>query len=131
MADLLGTTFAANYRKTASGSNFGTPTLGFIKVVISGGSPPDLSSSPGASNSDFHKAVNALQGFVELYMIGAPSSTAFVAAIHDNTKQDSDTSTNVAGGYGDAEAAIYAALGSWGSGVVTITALTATGASIA
>lgn len=131
MADLLGTTVAANYRKTASGSNFGTPTLGFFKVVVSGGSTPDLSVNPGNSNSDFHKAVNALQGFAELYMVGAPSATAFVFAAHDNTKQDSDTGTNVAGGWGDAEAAILAALGSWSSGAVAITALTASGASIA
>lgn len=131
MADLYGTTVAANARKVAATTQFGTPVLGFYKVVIGGGSTPDLSTTPTASDSNFAKAVLALQGYAELFMVGTPDATSFVFAVNANTANDSDVSTNVPGGWGDAEANILAALGSWGSGTVTITALAASGSSIA
>lgn len=129
--DLTGTTVAANYRKVSPSSQFGTRTLRFIKVVVSGGSTPDLSSNYADSDSNFSKAVIAMQNYGETWMVGTPSSTAFVMVMSDDTAQDANADTNVTGGWGQAEAAVLAALGSWSSGVVTISNLTASGASIA
>jgi hypothetical protein len=126
-SDLTATTVATNYKKVSATTQLGTRVLRFIKVTISGGSPPDLTSGyddtikSSTGNSYYAKAVNALQGYAELYAVFAPSSTAFVAIVSDDTAQDSDTNTNIAGGWGDAEQNILEALGSWGSGAVTIT----------
>ena len=145
MPSLLGTTVAANYGRMteqqtyATGtiySNFGTRQLRFVKAVVSGGSNNDLRYADGATSSTsykdslslFSKAVRALQVGVELYFVGTPSASAFVFAISEDTVNDSDTSSNTPGGYGDLEAAVAAAIG---SGTVTISDLTATGASIA
>jgi hypothetical protein len=126
-SDLTATTVASNYKRISASTQFGTRVLRFIKVTISGGSPPDLTSgyddsiANSTGNSYYAKAVNALQGYAEVYAVFAPSSTAFIAIVSDDTAQDSDTNTNVNGGWGDAEANILAALGSWGSGAVAIT----------
>jgi hypothetical protein len=135
-SDLTATTVAANYRKVAGSTQLGTRVLRFIKVTISGGSPPDLTSGYNADvlqstgSSYYALAVNALQGYAEIYAVFAPSSTAFVAIVSDDTAQDSDTNTNVNGGWGDAEANILAALGSWGSGAVAITTGAITGGTL-
>jgi hypothetical protein len=124
------------YKQETPWSRFSTRDLTFLKVVVSGGTPPDLSVSPGATNSDFVKALRALQNFGELQFVGAPSATAFVVAVAGDTLQSNvgigqPSGTASAATYADAEAQVLAALGSWGSGVVTISALTASGASIA
>jgi len=135
-SDLTATTVAANYRKVAGSTQLGTRVLRFIKVTVSGGSTPDLTvgynadvlASTGSSN--YALVVNALQGYAEVYALFAPSSTAFVAIVSDDTAQDSDTSTNAAGGWGDAELNIYQALGSWSSGAVAITTGAFTGGTL-
>ena len=146
MPSLLGTTVAANYGRMtdqqtyATGtiySNFGTRQLRFVKAVVSGGSNNDLRYADGATNTTsykdalslFSKAVRALQTGAEIYFVGTPSASAFVFAISEDTVNDSDTTDNIENaGYGDLEAAIASAIG---SGTVTLSTLTATGASIA
>jgi len=142
MPSLIGTTVAANYGKMTAQqtygvgevySNFGTRQLTFIKVVVSGGSTPDLSTNYNTDPfSNFAKAVRALQNQNEIYFLGVPSSTAFVAAISYDTQVGAETSSNTqATTYGQLESDVYKALGSWGSGAVTVSVLTASGASIA
>lgn len=126
-SDLTATTVASNYKRISASTQFGTRVLRFIKVTVSGGSTPDLTvgyndsiaSSTGSSN--YALVVNTLQGYAEVYAVFAPSSTAFVAIVSDDTAQDSNTDTNTPGGWGDAELNIYQALGSWSSGAVAIT----------
>lgn len=112
-------------------SNFGTRNFRFVKVVLSGGTVPDLSATYTAANSLFSKAVRALSNSAEVYFLGVPSATAFVAAIADDTANGADSGNTQGTGFGLLEADILAATGSWASGVVTISSLTATGASIA
>lgn len=134
MPSLFGTDVAANYgRMTAQDtyatgpafSNFGTRSLRLLKVTVSGGSANDLTTADGstgsytASNSPFSKAVRALQTCGEIYLVGVPSSTAFMALVSGDTFNDSDTSSNTPLGYGDLEAAIASAIG---SGTVAVTA---------
>lgn len=121
-SDLTATTVANNYKKVVASTQLGTRVLRFIKVTVGGGAP-DLtvgyndSIKDSTGNSSYAQAVNALQGFAELYAVFAPSATAFVAIVSDDTAQDSDTNTNAPGGWGDAEANIVATLG----GTCTIT----------
>ena len=121
MPSLLDTTVTTNYLKTLPTTQFGTRALRFICVTASGGTIPDLATNSGLSNSFYTKAVRALQVGAEVYAVMAPSATAFTAIISDDTVNDSDVGSNVAGGFGDLEAAILASLGTWASGVVTIT----------
>ncbi len=147
MPSLLNTIVAANYVKTSPSTQFGTRKLRTISVTItnSGSNDKDLTKQSGAtgaytdSNSYYSAAVRALQLNAEIYAIYAPSSTAFVALIADNTANDSDVNTNevtVPPTWGDAEAAILAAIKGVDSadkydGAVAITEGVWTGASIA
>jgi len=134
MWDLTGTDVAKNYRRVFPSTQFGTRKLRVIKVVVSGGTPPVLTSGQSLSDSYFSKAVLTLQNFAEIMVVGKPSATGFLAIIMDDTAQDSAADTNVVavpGLWGQAEANILAALGSWGSGVVTITDLYMTGITFA
>ena len=124
MADLLGTTVAANYRKASPSSMFGTPDLKFYSVSVA-----NVHTNYANSNSLFFKCVNGVQRHNEVYFVGTPSSGAFVVAIRDNTSPDSantgDTSPTVAERMkADIEAAN-------GSVTATVAVLTASGASIA
>lgn len=130
MWDLTGTTVAANYRRVYASSQLGTRALRFIRVKVQGGTPPDFTVNTNSSDSDFSKAVLCLQNYGEVWMIGAPNATEFIAVVSDDTAQDSNADTNVIGGYGQAEANIYAALGSWASGSVTVYYGTWSGGSI-
>ena len=160
MPSLLGTYVAANYGRMTSQdtyggttySNFGTRNLAFIKVVLSGGTPPDFTAGTGPSgvytvlnnstdgNDYFSVAVRTIQQYGEVYFVGAPTAQAFVVAVAIDTMNSAATSSNVEvfntsyptlGTFGGLAAQLLTALGSWGSGVVTITQLTASGASIA
>jgi hypothetical protein len=124
MADLTSTTVAANYMKTAPRTAFGTRALRFITVTFDNGSDSDVdltaayASGTGAysgsytdSFSYYSKAVRALQIYFELYAVGTPSSTAFTIVVSDDTAQDSDADSHDLGGYGQAEAAVKAAVG--------------------
>ena len=124
--DLTGTLVAANYRKVKPSTQLGTRRLRFLKVVLSGGTPPDLTANQGLSDSNYSKAVLAMQNYGETWVIGKPSATAFVMVMSDDTVQDSAMDTNyvtVPGAWAQAEANVYERLGSWASGVVIITDL--------
>ena len=160
MPSLLGTYVAANYGRMTSQdtyggttySNFGTRNLAFIKVVLSGGTPPDFTAGTGPSgvytvlnnstdgNDYFSVAVRTIQQYGEVYFVGAPTAQAFVVAVAIDTMNSAATSSNTEvfntayptlGTFGGLAAQLYTALGSWGSGSVAITQLTASGASIA
>jgi hypothetical protein len=130
-------------------SNFGTRNLAFLKVVLSGGTPPDFTAGTGPtgvytlnnnyqdSNDYFSVAVRTIQQFGEIYFVGAPTAQAFVVAVAIDTAADA-TSGNVENlsyptlsSFGLLAAQLLNALGAWGSGAVTITQLTASGSSIA
>lgn len=117
---------AANYQRYTPTTQMGTRTLRVIKVLVSGGSPPNLSTNYTTSTSDFAKAARTFQTYFETWAIFTPTATGFLAIVSDDTAQDSDAATNVIGGYGQCEAAILAALGSWGSGAVTLSVPTLT-----
>ena len=85
MPSLIGTTVAANYLKavqspgaalaglTASDTvpllTFSTPNLRLFKVAVAG---VNLTTTPGAANSNWSKAVRALQVTSELFAVFAP-----------------------------------------------------------
>lgn len=131
MADLTSTIVAANYRKIAPTSQLGTPELKFVSVAaVHNTAAVDFTKAVLAGTGTFAdagsllaKAVNALQGFAEVYVIGTPSATEFVCVVHANTANDGVT------GWSSAEAAILAAIGADTS--VTITELTLTGDTLA
>ena len=161
MPSLLGTYVAANYGRMTSidtyggttYANFGTRNLAFIKVVISGGTPPDFTAGTGKandvytvnsnaldSNAYFSVAVRTIQQYGEVYFVGTPTAQAFVVAVAIDTMNSAATNSNVEvfntayptlGTFGGLAAQLLTALGSWSSGAVTITQLTASGASIA
>jgi hypothetical protein len=89
-----------------------------------GASAPGAAGAYTDANSNISAAVNALQGFAEIYMIGVPSATEFCVVIHKNTANSGDSTTTTTG-YGLMEAAIKAAIKADTS--VTITELTLTG----
>lgn len=122
MASLLGSTVAANYRKSAASSKFGTRELTFVKITATesdGSTAVDFSAE--TAGSDFFLALNALQGFAEVYF--ADGGTAgIVVAVATDTANQGDSNTTVTG-WGMAEAAILSALGNGGSSTATVTAL--------
>jgi len=111
---------AANYQRYTPTSQMGTRRLRVIKVLLSGGSPPNLSTNYTASTSNFALAVRTFETYFETWAIFTPTATGFIAIVSDDTAQDSDAATNVIGGYGQVEAAILGAIGDWGSGAVTL-----------
>ncbi len=116
-----GTTVGANSRKvlgdgTAGAgpfTRFGTPQLQAIKIVSA---TVNFSTSYTASDSNFSKAVRALQDEAEIYYVGIPGNTAtgFTALVHLN-KTDSGNgfgaSTSFDGSYENIEDIIGAAIG--------------------
>lgn len=127
-------TLGGNARKLEVGSKFGTRILQFIEVAAEhDGNPVDFTdgavgaSAPGASgtytdaNSNMSAAINALQGFGEVYIVGVPSATEFVVAIAEDTANDGAGASD----YSSMEAAIKSAIKADTS--VTITELTLTG----
>ena len=128
MANTFGVV-SPNYQKIKVGAQLGTPELKFIEVAaVHSAAAVDFTkkdlAGAGAytdSQSLMALAVNALQGFAEVYIVGTPSATEFVVAINDNTDNDGV----VAASYSSMEAAILAAIGADTS--VTITGLTLTG----
>lgn len=127
-------TLGGNARKLEVGSKFGTRILQFIEVAaVHDSAAVDFTSgavgasAPGASgtytdaNSNISAAINALQGFGEVYIVGVPSATEFVVAIAEDTANDGAGASD----YSSMEAAIKSAIKADTS--VTITELTLTG----
>jgi len=160
MPSLLGTYVAANYGRMTSQdtyggttySNFGTRNLAFLSVTVSGGTPPSFTSGAGPTGNYqsfnnatdsldyFAVAVRTIQQFGEVYFVGTPSSTAFVVAVAIDTMNDASASAGqgniellsypTLSNFGLLAAQLLTALGSWGSGAVTVAQLTASGATI-
>jgi len=117
----------SNY-KVAPAMDFGTAPLGFYKVVCTE-NIETLGGGYAASGSHYQQAVNALQGYMELYGVGTPDGTnGFVVVVNENTVDKWDDTSNSNANFSKAEAAVNAISGLSGC---TITALTADGASIA
>jgi hypothetical protein len=135
MPSLIGSTVANNYLRvvgpsyTESGgartyagpfTNFGTRQLAFYKITSTG-----IHTGYTLSNSLFQKALNGVAITSELYFVGVPASDNVVFAIAVDT--DAGTTSDNANDQ-TIQAAVRAASG---DGSATVTALTASGASIA
>jgi hypothetical protein len=84
MANLIGTTVAANYLKAqAPFSRFSTRNLNFYSVEISG-----VETNFNAANSLFAQAVRGIQLNAEMFYVGLPSAGAFIVAVAEDTVQD-------------------------------------------
>ena len=114
-------------------TRFGTRSIRFVKVVVSGGSPVDISTTPTITNSNLSKLVRSAQNYGELCVVGTPSSTGVILGFYDDTLNDGSTASPSASdaSYGKMEAEVLAALGSWGSGVVTVTTVVPDGITFA
>jgi len=139
--NLLGTTVGANYGAMSAQqtyavglnfSNFGTRQLRFIKVTgtTDGSTAIDFSVTTAPSGStqgvtDFSIATRTLQAFAEVYLLGAPGTTGFIAVIAEDTVSEAD-SGNSGTGYGLLETAIVAALKQNGSSRSSATAVVTT-----
>jgi len=133
-AGVAGSILGANaYENEQPFSRFGTRSIRFIKVVVSGGSTPDLTTTPTIPNSNISKLVRSAQNYGELHVVGTPSSTGIILGFSDDTLNDGSTAAPSASdaSYAKMEAEIYAALGSWASGVVTVTTVVPTGITFA
>jgi len=124
------TTVGANARVAKANYAFGTPNLKFYKVAaVNSASAVNFSSE--AANSNFFKALNALQGFAEIYW--ADGGTAgFIVAVNNNTANSGSAATPSVsdGSWGAAEAAILAAIGADTSCTITEVDLASNGLSI-
>ena len=153
MPSLLNTTVAANYGAMskqdtyatgAAFSAFGTRPLRLLKVVLSGGTLNDLryqdgttsSTSYADANSLFGQVVRAMQTNAEIYFVGQPDATSFLALVAGDTVDDAATSSNVAGlTYGQLAATIKATIdgrtaaghGAGAAGTATTVTITASG----
>jgi hypothetical protein len=154
MPSLLNTTVAANYGAMpaqdtyatgAAFSAFGTRPLRLLKVVLSSGSNNDLRYQDGQTavatgytqaNSLFGQVVRAMQTNAEVYFVGQPDSTSFLALVAGDTVDDAATSSNVAGlTYGQLAATIKATIdnrtaaqhGAGAAGTATTVTITASG----
>ena len=133
-AEITAARISANaYKNENPFTRFGTRSLRFVKVVVSGGTPVDISTTPTITNSNLSKLVRAAQNYGELAVVGTPSATGVILAFSDDTLNDGSTASPSASdaSYGKMEAEILAALGSWGSGVVTVTTVVPTGITFA
>jgi hypothetical protein len=135
MPSLIGTDVATNYLRvvgpsytesagvrTYAGpySTFGTRQLAFFKITSTG-----IHTGYTLSNSLFQKALNGVAITSEMYFVGTPASDNVVIAIAVDT--DAGTASDNANDQ-TIQAAVRAATGDTGA---TVTALTASGASIA
>lgn len=135
-----GTTVGANSRKVlgdgTSGAGpftrFGSRELQGIKVVSA---TVNFATGYTASNSNFFKAINAIQERAEIYYVGIPQNTAngFVALISKINSDSGDgygASSSFDGSYENLEDKIGAAIGT-AENDVTITDVTLTGLTFA
>ena len=121
------------YKNENPFTRFGTRSLRFVKVVVSGGTPVDISTTPTIANSNLSKLVRAAQNYGELAVVGTPSATGVILAFSDDTLNDGSAASPSLSdaSYAKMEAEILAALGSWSSGAVTVTTVVPTGITFA
>lgn len=82
-------------------TRFGTPALAAIKIVSTA---VDFTTTPAAANSNLSKAVNALQGFAEIYYVGKPTAAGanqFIAIVNSNTLTRGGRGADLFGGTAD------------------------------
>ena len=135
MADVysvsVGATTVGAYARVAKANYaFGTPNLKFVKVAAVN-SAAAVNFSAETANSNFYKALNALQGFAEIYW--ADGGTAgFIVAYNENTANSGSAATPslADGSWGAAEAAILAAIAADTSCTITAVDLASNGLSI-
>lgn len=151
MPSLIGTNVTTNYLRMPAQhqygvgeiySNFGTRQLRLLRVTAVTGasgstSAVDFATGYQLAASKFSLAIRALQTGAEIYQIWVPGTSGFLVAVSEDTLNDSDSSSNVAGGpvstttYTDLEAAITAAVATGTGAATTITALTVDATGIA
>ena len=113
-------------------TRFGTPTLQAVKVVSA---TVDFSTTYTAANSNYSKAITAIQDRAEVYYAGIPGNTAtgFVIVINVANSDAGDgfgASSTADGSYENLEDAVRAAI-STAEDNVTITNVTLTGLTFA
>jgi hypothetical protein len=76
-----------NGLKTQPSTKFGTPELEFLVVTINDNEANSFNAEGEYldSNSDYSKAVRALQTVADVYAVFEPSSDRFTAIVHSNT----------------------------------------------
>ena len=134
------------YATGAAFNGFGTRSMRLIKVVLSGGTLNDLRYQDGTTvlatgytqaNSLFGQVVRALQTNAEIYVVGQPDGTSFLALVAGDTVDDAAVATqNTAGTtYGVLAATIKATIdnrtaagqGAGAAGTATTVTITASG----
>jgi len=125
-ANYLKMTPQDTYATGAEFSNFGTRNLRLLKCVTTGGTNDLTKGADGATgtykdqNSVFARAVRALQTMGEVYLVGQPDGTTFMALVSGDTVNDANVGSNVAStGYNGLEAVINTSLNAGGSSTVT------------
>ena len=121
------------YKNENPFTRFGTRSIRFVKVVVSGGTPVNISTTPTITNSNLSKLVRSAQNYGELCVVGTPSATGVILGFYDDTINDGSAASPSLSdaSYAKMEAEVYAALGSWGSGVVTVTTVVPDGITFA
>lgn len=141
MPSLLGTTVAANYGRMTNQQTYGvgqaftqfaTRQLRMIKVVAVGSdgtTAVNFTDASASGNSDFSKAVRALQTCAEVYTIFTPGTAGFLALVAEDTINDATANTRATQAVSSAltyavlEGVINASLEKGGSSAVTVTAV--------
>jgi hypothetical protein len=125
-ANYLKMTPQDTYATGAEFSNFGTRNLRLLKVVTTGGTNDLTKGADGATgtykdqNSVFARAVRALQTMGEVYLVGQPDGTTFMALVSADTVNDAAVNSNVPStGYNALEAVINSSLNASGSSTIT------------
>jgi len=111
MPSLIGTAVTANYLKTTPTTQFGTRALRIIKItagtagdsdldftrqafVVTGATTGAFTGTYADSDSYYSAAVRAIQTVAEIYAIGQPNATDFIAVVAYDTGNDSGTGSN-------------------------------------
>lgn len=125
----------ANNYKVVETNKMGTRDIVYLQVAaVEAGSAVDFTKAvltgTGVytdNGSLMQKAINALQGFAEIYFVGIPTAAVFTVVVAVDTA-NSGASNVSNGSYTDMEAAIKAACGvGTGTNSVTITPLKLSG----
>ena len=133
-AEITAARVGANaYKNQNPFTRFGTRSIRFVTVVTSGGAGLDISTTPTITNSNLSKLVRSAQNYGELCVVGTPSASGVILGFYDDTLNDGSAASPSLSdaSYAKMEAEIYAALGSWASGVVTVTTVVPTGVTFA
>ena len=121
-------------------TQFATRQLRMIKVIAvgsDGSTAVDFTDASATANSDFSKAVRALQTCAEVYTIFTPGTGGFLALVAEDTINDATANTRATQAvssaltYAALEAVILASLAKGGSSAVTVTAVDVTSTGIA